>query len=158
MFSLTAPLTLFIISAALSVHAETHTITFTNNCGYGTPTLVQNGNILSTGSPCTSNGPIVSAIAYLQTGACGLNGENCTTVEITLVNPTTTGSGSSTDVTLNPPHEFSVPTGFGYYNGCDGSGFDCTYADCSGAFVDPTDGVVVSCQVDNVDLTITFCD
>ena len=31
-------------------------------------------------------------------------------------------------------HTFSVPTGFGYYNGCDGVGNDCTSADCAGAF------------------------
>ncbi|KAH7912369.1 glycopeptide [Hygrophoropsis aurantiaca] len=158
MFSLTAPLALLIISAALGVHAETHTITFTNNCGYGTPTLVQNGNILSTGGPYTSNGPFESAIAYLQTGNCGLNGEECTMVETTLVNPTTPGSGSATDVTLIPPHVFSVTSGFGYYNGCDGTGYDCTSASCSGAFTDPTNGLIVSCEADNVDLAITFCD
>lgn len=36
-------------------------------------------------------------------GSCGDNGEGCTLVETTLVNPTTPGSGSSTDISLIPP-------------------------------------------------------
>jgi len=80
------------------------------------PTLVQNGNILSTGGPFTANGEFNSFIAYLQTGmpsqstlyspslnsisgGCGLNGEGCTLVEGTLQN---TGF-SSADVSLVPP-------------------------------------------------------
>ena len=83
------------------VRAETHTITFTNKCGAFTvrqgptlflmlsigsddlallfikPTLVENNQVVSTGAPVTTNGPIISAVAYLQTGSCGLNGENC---------------------------------------------------------------------------------
>jgi hypothetical protein len=31
------------------------------------------------------NGPLIGGIAYLQTGNCGFNGENCLIVEITLV-------------------------------------------------------------------------
>ncbi|KAF9061328.1 hypothetical protein BDP27DRAFT_1488625 [Rhodocollybia butyracea] len=134
--------------------AESHTITFTNNCGRGTPMLIsQTGQVLSTGGSFTSNGP-----SYLQTGGCGLNGDFCTTVETTLVNPTSAGAGSATDVTLIPDHEFSVTSGFGYFNGCDGTGFDCTSANCPGAFTDPTNGLIVSCEADNVDLAITFCD
>ncbi|KAH7903687.1 glycopeptide [Hygrophoropsis aurantiaca] len=159
MFSLTTPLALLIISAVLhGVHAESHTITFTNDCGFGTPTLVENGNILSTGGAYTSDGPIVSAVAYLQTGACGLNGENCTVVETTLANPTTSGSGSATDISFVTPHEFSSVVGFAYYNGCDGEGSGCDGPTCSGAFTNSTNGTVVTCEADNVDLAITFCD
>lgn len=89
------------------------------------PTLVQGGRILSTGGDYVSNGPLTAAIAYLQTGNCLLNGENCSTLETTLKNPTCAGCGSSTDVSLIPPHKFSVTTGFGYYNGCDGTGNNC---------------------------------
>ncbi|KAJ3846323.1 hypothetical protein EV368DRAFT_89215 [Lentinula lateritia] len=93
---------------------ETHTVVFTNLCGTGVPTLKVNGATLSTGGSFTSNGPLISAIAiaYLDVG-CGADGEGCTMVETTLVNPTTPGSGSSTDITLIPPHSFSVTTGFG---------------------------------------------
>ncbi|KAJ4485500.1 hypothetical protein J3R30DRAFT_3696862 [Lentinula aciculospora] len=130
--------------------AETHTVTFTNLCGEGVPTLKANGVTLSTGGAYTSNGPLEAAIAYLDVG-CGANGEGCTMVETTLVNPTTAGSGSSTDITLISPHTFSVTTGFGYYNGCDGAGADCTSASCSTAFHVSTDtGVQVACQTDNV--------
>ncbi|KAF8726218.1 hypothetical protein AX14_007929 [Amanita brunnescens Koide BX004] len=52
---------------------------------------------------------------YLRTplliGSCGLDGEGCTLIENTLVNPTTPGSGSSTDIPLIPPHAFSVTSG-----------------------------------------------
>ncbi|KZS97490.1 hypothetical protein SISNIDRAFT_437441 [Sistotremastrum niveocremeum HHB9708] len=137
-----------------SVTAESHTITFTNKCGKGTPTLVQNGNILSTGGAYTHNGPIDSFIAYLQTGNCLLNGEHCTLVEGTLTNE----GNSAADISLIPPHTFSVTSGFGFYNGCNGVGEDCKSANCPGAFTNPTNGKVVSCTAPNVDLAITFCD
>ncbi|KAJ6471600.1 hypothetical protein C8R47DRAFT_1324916 [Mycena vitilis] len=140
------------------VHAESHTVSFVNNCGSGTPTLIQGPNVLSTGAAYTSQGSLISAIAYLQTGSCGFNGENCLTVETTLVNPTSPGSGSSTDLTLIPPHSFSVPTGFKYSNGCDGAGAHCTSGTCTTAFHVSTDTQVqVACQTNDVDLTITFC-
>ncbi|VDC07139.1 unnamed protein product [Peniophora sp. CBMAI 1063] len=148
-----------VVVAANTARAETHTVTFTNKCGLGTPTLIQGGKVLSTGSPFTSSGPLSSAIAYLQTGSCGFNGESCTLIETTLVNPTVPGGGSSTDISLIAPHTFSVTTGFGYYNGCNGAGADCTNANCPTAFHNPNDNQVqVSCQTDNVNLAITFCD
>ncbi|KAH8113591.1 glycopeptide [Phellopilus nigrolimitatus] len=148
-----------IVLAVIGARAETHTVSFTNKCGYGTPTLIQGANVLSTGADYTSNGPLISAIAYLQTGKCGFNGEECTLIETTLVNPTTAGSGSSTDISLIPPHAFSVSSGFGYYGGCDGAGADCTSATCPTAFFQPDDThVQVACQTDNVNLVITFCD
>ncbi|TFK45149.1 hypothetical protein BDQ12DRAFT_743120 [Crucibulum laeve] len=151
-------LVLTIIAGVASVVAETHTVTFDNRCGRGTPTLVQNGRILSTGGPYTSNGPFIGAIAYLQTGGCLLNGENCIIVETTLKNPTTPGGGSSTDLSLIPPHAFSITTGFGYYNGCPGAGADCTDPNCHMAFRTPSDTwAQVACQDNNVNLVITFC-
>ncbi|KAF9073134.1 hypothetical protein BDP27DRAFT_1216539 [Rhodocollybia butyracea] len=137
--------------------AESHTVTFTNNCGSGTPTLVsQNGSILSTGQKFTSNGPLNGALAYLQSGTqCGLNGDSCTTVETTLKNPTTPGGGSGTDITLVPPHKFSVTSGFQYTNGCSG-GETCSSANCPGAFTNATNGKIVSCQTDNVGVTINL--
>ncbi|KAJ3725709.1 hypothetical protein C8R42DRAFT_718000 [Lentinula raphanica] len=147
-----------LIVFVVGVQAETHTVVFVNRCGRGTPRLKRNGVTLSTGGPYTSNGPLEAAIAYLDVG-CGADGEGCTMVETTLVNPTTPGSGSSTDITLIPPHEFSVTTGFGYYNGCDGAGTDCTNPSCPLAFRKPSDTFAqVACQADNVNLAITFCD
>ncbi|KAG8690223.1 hypothetical protein FRC08_010598 [Ceratobasidium sp. 394] len=146
--------------AALGVAAERHVVHFDNRCGRGTPTLVQGGRILSTGGDYVSNGPLVAAIAYLQTGNCLLNGENCSTLETTLKNPTCPGCGSSTDVSLIPPHKFSVTTGFGYYGGCDGVGNNCKSASCcpNGAFCTPTDYQSQrQCQANDVNLAITFC-
>ncbi|KAF8959212.1 glycopeptide [Flammula alnicola] len=158
MFSLKS-LSLLIASAVVGTMAESHTVHFDNRCGFGTPTLIQGPNVLSTGGDFTSNGPLTSVIAYLQTGGCGFNGEGCTLIETTLINPTSPGSGSSTDISLIPPHSFSVTSGFGYFNGCDGAGADCTNPNCPTAFHVSTDnGVQVACQADNVDLAITFCD
>ncbi|KAJ6616782.1 hypothetical protein B0H10DRAFT_2219122 [Mycena sp. CBHHK59/15] len=141
-----------------NARAETHTVTFNNNCGFGTPMLIQGANVLSTGGAYTINGPLSSAIAYLQTGGCGFNGEGCTMVETTLRNPPSPGAGSSTDLTLIYPHAFSVTTGFGYYNGCNGAGADCTSSSCSTAFHSSGDTTVqVACQANDVDLVITFC-
>ncbi|KAF8911696.1 glycopeptide [Gymnopilus junonius] len=149
---------------AVCVRAETHTVHFTNLCGFGTPTLIQGSNVLSTGADYTSNGPLISAIAYVglklcnTLGSCGFNGEGCTLIETTLKNPTTPGSGSSTDVSLIPPHSFSVTSGFGYYGGCDGAGADCNSPNCNTAFRSPGDTFVqVACQANNVNLVITFC-
>ncbi|KAJ3890607.1 glycopeptide [Lentinula edodes] len=163
----------------IGTQAESHTVTFQNFCGIpGVPTLKANGVTLSTGEAYTSNGPLEAAIAYLDIG-CGDNGEGCTTIETTLANPTSPGSGSSTDITLIPPyvstllievlslvqslkwysHSFSVGTAFEYYNGCDGAGADCSDIDCNTALKVPTDTQdQIQCEVDNVNLAITFCD
>ncbi|CAK5270791.1 unnamed protein product, partial [Mycena citricolor] len=124
-------------AAVTTVSAEQHTINLVNNCGFGTPTLILNGGIVSTGGSWTHGGPINGAIAYLQTGGCGFNGENCLMVETTLA-----GGFSSTDLTLIPPHAFSVTTGFGYWGGCDGAGADCTGPSCGTAFHQPSDTFV----------------
>ncbi|KAG8758782.1 hypothetical protein FRC12_009927 [Ceratobasidium sp. 428] len=145
--------------SALGVAAETHTVRFKNHCGRGTPKLVHEGKVLSTGGSYTHNGPLISAIAYLDTG-CLLNGEKCSTVETTLKNPTSPGAGSSTDVTLIPPHKFNVKTGFSYYSGCESTGNTCASANCcpQHAFCKPTDYECQrQCQVNNVNLEITFC-
>ncbi|KAF8710762.1 dynein heavy chain, partial [Rhizoctonia solani] len=143
MYSFSALFSTLVVAlvASVGVQAERHVVHFDNRCGYGTPTLIQGGRVLSTGGDYVSNGPLVAAIAYLQTGACGFNGENCSLLETTLKNPTCAGCGSSTDVSLIPPHKFSVTTGFGYYNGCDGTGNNCKSAGCcpGGAFCTPTD-------------------
>ncbi|TRM62235.1 hypothetical protein BD626DRAFT_404106 [Schizophyllum amplum] len=144
---------LFVLAAATYVAAETHTIHFDNACGYGTPVIYQNFQKLASGD-YTFNGPAYSVIAFLQTGNCGANGEGCTLLETTLIN----GGVSSTDVSLIPPHTFSVPTGFGYYNGCDGTGNDCTSGNCAGAFHVTDDyGAQRQCTSNNVNLAITFC-
>ncbi|KAF9486085.1 Glp-like protein [Pholiota conissans] len=150
---------LLAVSITRYVRAETHTVHFSNNCGFGTPTLIQGPNILSQGNDVTFNGPLFSAIAYLQTGGCGFNGEGCTLIETTLTNPVNgPGSGSSTDISLIPPHSFSVTSGFGYFGGCDGAGADCTSPSCTIAFPQPGDtDKQVTCQADNVNLAITFC-
>ncbi|KAF9820636.1 hypothetical protein IEO21_01339 [Rhodonia placenta] len=151
-------LTTFALAVALAfvqVNAESHTVTFNNRCGYGTPYLrASNGAVLSTGGSYTSNGALVGAIAYVPYRSCGNNGEECTLIETTLQN-----GYSSTDISLIPPHEFSVTSGFGYYDGCDGAGADCTYGGCPDAFYTPDQTwVQVGCPDANVNLAITFCD
>lgn len=140
------------------VYAETHIVRFDNRCGRGSPRLIQTGNVLSSGEDFISAGPLSSAIAYLQTGDCNLNGEGCTLVETTLNNPTCPGCGSSTDISLIPPHAYSVPVTFSYFGGCDGQGATCSSATCNTAFFVPDDNQVqVACQENNVNLLITFC-
>ncbi|KAJ7805877.1 hypothetical protein B0H14DRAFT_2610950 [Mycena olivaceomarginata] len=100
-------MTLFVLVVLLvgTVRAETHTIEFTNKCGFGTvrivlflpPTFVESGRVLSTGD-FTINGPLINGIAYLETGACGTSGEGCTTVQANL-----TDGNSCAEVSLVPP-------------------------------------------------------
>ncbi|OBZ68277.1 hypothetical protein A0H81_11970 [Grifola frondosa] len=147
-----------VLIASTGVSAEQHIIRFQNNCGKGTPQLVQGGQILSTGQDYVSNGPFSGGIAYLQTGECLLNGEECTLLEMTLGNPTVPGGGSSTDISLIPPHAFNVEASFSYFDGCDGSGATCSSSTCPTAFFQSNDNQVqVQCETDNVNLLISFC-
>ncbi|KAH9931130.1 uncharacterized protein BXZ73DRAFT_101716 [Epithele typhae] len=144
--------------ATTAVRAETHTIRFENKCGKGTPQLIQGGTVLSTGQDYVHNGPFSAGIAYLQTGECLFNGEHCSTLEMTLVNPTAPGAGSSTDISLIAPHAFNVETSFSYFGGCDGQGTTCSSPTCSTAFFKPDDNQVqVQCESNDVNLLITFC-
>lgn len=59
-------------------------------------------------SPCVSVFPLRLIRdphpSYLQNGdQCGYNGEDCTLMEMTMVNPTCTGCGSSADISLIDP-------------------------------------------------------
>ncbi|KAJ3552592.1 hypothetical protein NM688_g4073 [Phlebia brevispora] len=145
------------LAALSAVKAESHTVTFNNQCGYGTPTLIINGQIVSTGPPYTANEPI-NGISYLQTGPCGFNGENCPLVEINLADPTAPGAGSVVDISLISPHAYTVETSFAFYNGCDGVGHDCNSSSCYYAFRTPTDyWAQAYCETDEVDLVIEFC-
>ncbi|KAF9820637.1 hypothetical protein IEO21_01340 [Rhodonia placenta] len=158
--------TLAVALAFAQVNAESHTVIFTNKCDFGTPILrASNGEILSVGGDYTSDGPLVGAIAMSMLtphslrlskypGPCGDNGEGCTVIETTLQN-----DYSSTDISLVPPHKFSVTGGFGYFDGCNGAGADCAYSTCPTALLYSNQTwLQVACTDLNVNLAITFCD
>ncbi|KAH9946989.1 hypothetical protein B0H21DRAFT_741243 [Amylocystis lapponica] len=148
-----------LLFATAAVRAESHTITFNNQCGSGTPQLIINGQVVSNGTAYTQSSPI-SGIAYLQTGKCLFNGEGCVLMEMTLGNAVVEGGGSSSDISLIPPHAYNVQTSFAYYGvpSCNNQGADCNDPTCSTAFFKPDDNQVqVSCQQDNVNLVIGFC-
>ncbi|KAK0201323.1 hypothetical protein DFS33DRAFT_1447731 [Desarmillaria ectypa] len=141
-----------------TANAESHTIRLTNRCGSGTLMLTdQGGNVLSTGN-YASNGALMGARAWLQTGACGGNGAGCTIVEMTLRNPQSPGAGSSADISIiQPGNRFTTAAAFAYFDGCDGQGKSCNNADCSNldAFHTPTDyGAQVQCEVNNVGIIL----
>ncbi|KIJ66072.1 hypothetical protein HYDPIDRAFT_187111 [Hydnomerulius pinastri MD-312] len=131
----------------------THTVNMTNNCGFGVPTLDQIPSItLATGSQSYTNGT-VQAGAFLNTGYCGPNGGNCTTVDITM-NDTI----SVVVVDLIPTHIFNVPVGFTFWSGCDGAGVSCLSSNCVNAIRDPSeDSGIVTCSMPGASLLVTFC-
>ncbi|KAF7315735.1 Glycopeptide protein [Mycena indigotica] len=93
-----------LLCAVGGASAESHTVRFDNRCGFGTPQLIQGGDVLTTTS-YTSDGQLSAAIAYLQHGSqCGFNGENCSLVELTMTNPVVAGGGSSADISLIDPY------------------------------------------------------
>ena len=98
--------------------------------------------------------PVFSVLIASLPGLCGINGENCTAVDISLANaiPSDPGSGSSAAVDIVPPHAFTSVTGFGYYNGCDGAGQYCTNPNCIEEIPGPPPKTIVPvfCQTDNV--------
>ncbi|PIL32313.1 hypothetical protein GSI_05559 [Ganoderma sinense ZZ0214-1] len=171
-FSLTTALVVLAAIVGAVVGAEMHTVRFNNICGVGTPMLIQGEDVLSHGEPYTADGPLNSTIAqvggatpdnsaherhYRPTdvticpGECGFNGENCTLIETALENlsPDGSNSGSLTDINVRSPHKFNVAASFSYVGGCEGDGAFCNGPNCNPA--------PVSCEVDNVNLTITFC-
>ncbi|KAJ7122431.1 hypothetical protein C8R44DRAFT_786160 [Mycena epipterygia] len=155
--TLLAALTL--LAGMSAVNAETHTVTFKNNCGGGSvPQLISGNSVLSNGEPHTVQGPFPDARAYLQQGKkCGFNGDQCTVVEITLKDPNGKGDGSSVDLSLIPPLAYSVKTGFKYTSGCS-SGAVCGDANCNTAFHKSDDTFTqVSCQAADTSIEITFC-
>ncbi|KXN92804.1 hypothetical protein AN958_05116 [Leucoagaricus sp. SymC.cos] len=148
-----ASLYFVVFTTVVGALAESHTVHFENRCGFGTPMLIQGPKVLSHGEDFTSSGPLTAAIAYLNNGSCGFNGDGCTLVELTLKNPdpTAPGSGSSADISLIPPLAFSQPAGFVYFNGCDGAGTNCDNVNCPNAFRNPDDTFVqVACQTNDV--------
>ncbi|KAK1231352.1 hypothetical protein PQX77_005533 [Marasmius sp. AFHP31] len=153
--------TLAVLAAAGTVMGERHTVTLVNRCGRGTPQLIRGPNVLSSGGSYTENGVLSSAIAYLQTGNCLFNGENCMTAELTLKNPDPSqpGSGSSVNLSLIPPHAFNVAIGLKYTGSCS-NGVTCANANCptTDAFRVPSDTQAQrACQNNDVNLEITFC-
>ncbi|KAF8559421.1 hypothetical protein OG21DRAFT_1493313 [Imleria badia] len=131
----------------------THTVNMTNNCGFGVPTLDQIPSItLATGSQSYTNGT-VQAGAFLNTGYCGPNGGNCTTVDIAMNNTI-----SIVVVDLIPTHVYTVPVLFTFFNGCDGAGVSCLSSTCVNAIRDPsqTSGIV-TCSQPGAGVLVTFC-
>ncbi|KAI0266973.1 hypothetical protein BC834DRAFT_822858 [Gloeopeniophorella convolvens] len=149
-------LALAALTAAAAVRAESHTISFDNQCGKGTPQIVIGGQIVSNGEPWTTGsqaGIACLTVAWRRAGNCGLNGENCSLLEFNLNNPAPgcEGCGSSTDISLIDPHALNVPVAFEYVDGCNGQGNSCSTPDCAGAFHNPDDWQTqVACQTDNV--------
>ena len=90
--------------------------------------------------------PVCGVLIACLPGLCGINGENCTAVDISLANaiPSDPSSGSSAAVDIVPPHAFTSVTGFGYYNGCDGTGAVCRSQECDAQYHP------VPCDADNV--------
>ncbi|KAH7929521.1 hypothetical protein BV22DRAFT_119773 [Leucogyrophana mollusca] len=129
-----------------------HTVNITNNCGYGVPTLDKFPSTTSAGTQSFTNSTI-QAGAFLDTGYCGTTGGGCTTVDITMNDML-----SVVVVDLIPPHMFSVPVAFSYFNGCDGVGASCLSSGCDNAIRDPpeTSGIV-TCTADDAGVLITFC-
>ncbi|THU95973.1 hypothetical protein K435DRAFT_110196 [Dendrothele bispora CBS 962.96] len=142
--------------AVIGGNTESHIVNLINQCGFGEPVLLQNGNpIQLSGNKLTSNGAFTAGVAYLDTGNCGTLSNDCIVVEMSLQN-----SGvSAADISLISPHEFNVPVRFEFANGnCTGQGQTCSNESCNNALHDPTDvqGTVI-CQEENVGLDITFC-
>ncbi|KAK1225447.1 hypothetical protein PQX77_011617 [Marasmius sp. AFHP31] len=153
--------TLAVLAAATgTVMGESHTVKFNNKCGKGTPKLIQAGKTLSSGGTYKHNGAFTAAIAYLQTGPCLLNGENCMTVEMTLKDPNPGQPEKLTASSFSPSsHKFNVPIGFKYTNGCS-NGATCRSASCpkTDAFHKFDDYEAQrACQAKDVGLEITFC-
>ncbi|KAK7462976.1 hypothetical protein VKT23_007557 [Stygiomarasmius scandens] len=143
----------FLSKVIVGANAESHTISMSNQCGHGTPFLLQNNITVGGSTSFTSNGPFTAGTVFLQTGNCGSRGENCTLIEMALQN-----SVSAADISLIPPSSFNVPVYFEFTNGCNGTNETCSNENCDTAFHSPTDDqATLICQDDDVGLSIIFC-
>jgi len=144
-------------SLLVGVRGESHQVTFTNNCGSGTPVFLYQGNGNPQGAT-TIQGQLNGGIAWLgNQGNCQSSGVNCGAVEFTLQN---TGF-SQVDFTLETGpglgnHQYTYPMSFNFINGCS-NGASCDEANCPGAFTDPTNGALYQCSVNNCGINIQFC-
>ncbi|OCB90331.1 hypothetical protein A7U60_g2430 [Sanghuangporus baumii] len=162
MFPAIALLTFIPALVGQAAAQESHKVTFTNNCGHGTPMLVKGEDVLSEGGgEYVSNGALESAIVYLNNGAngeCSHDGNQCSMVEITLLNGED-GKSSQADISLIDEHTFSDPIGFEYTDGCSGLGAYCGESGCNTAYyVSNDDCVLVGCAADNAGINIIFCN
>ncbi|KAJ7638148.1 hypothetical protein B0H17DRAFT_1216809 [Mycena rosella] len=121
-------------------------------------------------SDFTINGPLLGAIAYLQTGENILDIiEMMTSRQPAKVvadsmakaapwsKPALCNNGfSSAELSLIPSHSFFVTIGFGFFDGCDGAGADCTFPRCEPEFTDPSQTFKqVGCGAANVNLAVS---
>ncbi|KAE9409376.1 hypothetical protein BT96DRAFT_970278 [Gymnopus androsaceus JB14] len=159
--------------------AETHTVSFLNNCGEGTPTLMQNGARFLL-EKITQLTVFLIRPSRISTSPVCANGADCTAVVITLSNeivisPTTTYNvhrfGSSSSLlcryrirvrcapmakTIQVLTRNSIDR---YYNGCDDLGADCLEAGCIEGYQSGDTAIPqIICEDDNADIVITFCD
>ncbi|EIW85937.1 hypothetical protein CONPUDRAFT_148070 [Coniophora puteana RWD-64-598 SS2] len=142
------------VALASFVAAESHQVTFTNNCGYGTPLFLYQGDSTPQGGT-TIQGELNGGIAWLENGSCTTDGVNCGAVEFTLQN---TGY-SQADITLEPEgnHNYLYPIGFNFINGCS-NGLFCDNPNCiTVASFSPTQVPLADCQADNCGINVIFC-
>ncbi|EIW85972.1 hypothetical protein CONPUDRAFT_160881 [Coniophora puteana RWD-64-598 SS2] len=143
------------LAFASTAAAEQHQVTFTNNCGYGTPLFLYQGNMSPQGAT-TVQGQLNGGIAWLDNGAsCATNGVGCGAVEFTFQN---TGY-SQADITLEPEgsHNYLYPIGFNFINGCS-NGLFCDNPNCiDQASFSPTQVPLADCQANDSGINVIFC-
>ncbi|EIW85938.1 hypothetical protein CONPUDRAFT_148071 [Coniophora puteana RWD-64-598 SS2] len=126
---------------------ESHQVTFTNNCGNGTPLFLYQGDSTPQGAT-TIQGPLNGGIAWLDNGgSCTNNGLGCGAVEFTLAN---TGF-SQADITLEPEGNHNY-----FINGCT-DGLECNSPTCPQASFSPPQVPLVNCAANNCGINISFC-
>ncbi|KZV68928.1 hypothetical protein PENSPDRAFT_502878 [Peniophora sp. CONT] len=155
-WSLSLALVLLLANGAYS---ESHTVSFINNCGFGTPVLLVDEVVVSNGSDYSSDMSIIKGVAYLDQDGCASGGsESCMEIEINLSN----SSPSFVDILLIPPQVYRSAACVTYSDGCDGASLTCTGPDCSEAIISEDDpsgsGAVLVCEDSDANVIITFCD
>eukprot|EP01117_Protostelium_nocturnum_P019854 TRINITY_DN8701_c0_g1_i1.p1 TRINITY_DN8701_c0_g1~~TRINITY_DN8701_c0_g1_i1.p1 ORF type:complete len:163 (-),score=57.50 TRINITY_DN8701_c0_g1_i1:67-555(-) len=158
--------TILLVVFLIGLATARHRINVNNRCG-GTALLMYTGGggrPINVNNGFTSPGDLRSFIIYRQGGTCGMNGENCITVEGSLFN----GTGNpqnSVNLSLVGSHKINNPASFTFA----GETFSCRgtkgSASCpcgyKGAYCADGDGrsgaAIKSGFGNNQGLSITFC-
>ncbi|KAJ6549802.1 hypothetical protein B0H19DRAFT_1159780 [Mycena capillaripes] len=117
----------FLLSTLLIPAAKAWTVVLNNNCGFGRPTIIQNGQILAVGTAdavafITVTSPNVHITGVLQIG----DSNNLTDVYGTSIDSLLTASQVETEIVFNrlaPPPFIQVSTD--YFISCPGVGAIC---------------------------------
>ncbi|KAF8184533.1 hypothetical protein K438DRAFT_2020306 [Mycena galopus ATCC 62051] len=128
----------FLLSTLLAIPAvRAWNVVLNNNCGFGRPTIVQNGEILAVGTTDAVAFITVTSLPAEITGILQIgDSNNLTDVYGTSIFAETTGSVTETEILISAPFTPFIQMSTDFFISCSGVGTICSSLfDCNTASV-----------------------